>query len=76
MTQQELKDLYIKQKQWFIDRIGKRVYRAFGSCHCESCTHVAKNGLIISDSLHARYLNDISLETGIKYFDEPIKETV
>ena len=44
--------------QWFIDRIGKRIYRDPSKC-CAHCDAVAKNGLIISDETHAIYLSDM-----------------
>ena len=47
------------RKQWFIDRIGKRVYRGQTSCQCESCKRIGKEGLIISDLMHAEYLYDV-----------------
>lgn len=45
--------------QWFIDRIGKRVYRNKTSCECQPCAEVYANGLIINDELHADYLCDL-----------------
>lgn len=47
--------------QWFIDRIGKRVYRNHHDC-CEHCETVYKGGLIIADENHANYLYDIEVE--------------
>lgn len=47
------------RKQWFIDRIGKRVYRGETSCQCETCKRISKEGLIISDLMHAEYLYDV-----------------
>ena len=48
-----------KRKQWFLDRIGKRVFRGETSCQCEICKRVSNEGLIITDELHAIYLYDI-----------------
>lgn len=59
----------MNRKQWFLDRIGKRVYRTKGSCDCPVCISVELNGLIISDNLHACYLYDCERELGLKYYD-------
>lgn len=48
-----------KTLQWFLDRIGKTVYRDKSTCTCESCQKVLKEGLIIRDEQHARYLHMI-----------------
>lgn len=45
-----------KRLQWFIERIGKRVYRGAVSCACSVCVGVTNNGLVIQDELHANYL--------------------
>jgi hypothetical protein len=63
-----------KREQWFIDRIGKTVYRNKTSCDCSICTKNYKNGLIIKDKDHAIYLYDCECEYNIegnplKYFD-------
>jgi hypothetical protein len=71
-TDQELKDQHKKQEQWFIDRIGKRVYRPATSCKCGVCAEITMNGLIINDKMHASYLNDISTQMDVKYQDEPL----
>jgi len=65
---------YKQRQKWFIDRIGKIVYRNKTSCRCETCDKVYKNGLIISDENHAIYLHDNeccynSENTPLKYFD-------
>jgi len=59
--------------QWYIDRIGKRVYRTEASCKCNVCKKVGEIGLIITDELHAQYLFDCQNELGLFYFDEKIK---
>jgi hypothetical protein len=48
-----------KRGQWFVDRIGKRVFREETSCPCSTCKNVGENGLIINDEMHASYLQDI-----------------
>lgn len=57
-------------KQWFLDRIGKKVFRTNGQCKCEVCANVVKNGLIIAGELHAIYLYDCQNELDLFYFDK------
>lgn len=57
-TEQQEKT-YQKRKQWFIDRIGKRVFREETSCQCKSCKNISVDGLVINDEMHALYLLDI-----------------
>lgn len=58
--------------EWFLERIGKRVYRPKTSCNSHKCTMVYENGLVIEDKQHAQYLFDIQNELGrIYYFDNP-----
>lgn len=64
----------IERKQWFIDRIGKRVFRNRNTCDCEICEKTYTEGLIICDLQHACYLYDVECEYNregikIKYFD-------
>lgn len=59
-------------KQWFLDRIGDRVYRKKTTCDCECCTRVAKEGIVVKNTGHAQYPSDVSAEMGVEYFDEPI----
>ena len=68
--------LYEERLQWFIDRIGKRVYREDVSCQCDSCKSGTMHGVFVNDKMHAHYLCDISGETDIEYFDEPINKTI
>ena len=56
---QEPSDDYKEREQWFIDRIEKVVYRNAGTCTCEVCKAVEKNGLRIFDKQHATYLHDV-----------------
>lgn len=58
----------IHDLQWFIDRIGKRVFRDKNLCNCGVCKNVFQNGLIITDKQHAQYLYDIQNEMGIRYY--------
>lgn len=63
------------REKWFIDRIGKVVFRNKTTCKCKVCDSVYENGLTIEDNLHASYLYDcetIYTAEGhpLKYFDE------
>lgn len=58
-----------ERKQWFIDHIGKVVYRTDTLCSCDSCEDVYNNGLLIKDGMQAQYLFDVEAECGIRYFD-------
>jgi len=57
--------------QWFLDRIGKRVFRNKDGCNCPSCLNVAEQGIVIASEEHARYLDMIEAtpDMEIKYFD-------
>lgn len=62
------------RKQWFLDRIGKRVYRNYDGCDCFTCTKIYRDGLIIEDETHAAYLAGMEADYAIdgdrlKYFD-------
>ena len=50
---------YLTRQRWFIERIGKKVFREPTSCECKTCQNVSDNGLIINDKLHATYLHDM-----------------
>lgn len=43
-------------KQWFLNRIGKRIYRDDAGCPCFHCKEVFEQGLVIRDDQHADYL--------------------
>jgi hypothetical protein len=65
---------YTEREKWFIDRIGKIVYRNETSCKCVVCASVVENGVIISDANHAIYLSETECEYTadgwpMKYFD-------
>lgn len=60
---------YEERRQWFLERIGKVVYRNSNGCGCTVCAEVYREGLLIDDESHASYLNDVSGEMGIRYFD-------
>jgi len=65
-------ELKAHDKQWFIDRIGKRVFRTESSCSCGVCKMVFEQGLIIIDEMHADYLYMIQNKLGLYYFDTKI----
>jgi len=70
-----------EREQWFIDRVGKRVWRNENNCGCVDCINVHKHGLIIKDKEHAHVLYHIEGEScldnfpladiPLKYFDTP-----
>ena len=60
--------------QWFIDRIGKRVFRNNNGCACVGCKDVYEHGLVITDKFHADYLCDTEGDYNaggdlLRYFD-------
>ena len=65
--------------QFFIDHIGKRVFRPRNGCKgnkgksCDHCERSYQNGLIVADESLASYLASIEAETGITYYGS-IKE--
>ena len=57
--------MYIpKPEKWFIERIGKRIYRDILKECCIHCSDVAENGLVVHDLSHARYLAMVDSEFG------------
>lgn len=66
------------RKQWFVDRIGKTVYRNKVSCDCKICDNAYEYGVFISDFVHADYLycceSEYTIEgIPLKYFDTIIE---
>ncbi len=61
--------IIVHDKQWFIDRIGKRIYRKNNICNCPVCIKVHKEGLIITDKDHAIYLYDCQ-EMDLIYYEK------
>ena len=55
--------------QWFIDRIGTRIYRKKLGCLCETCQKAFEEGIYIHDKEHAEYLYTISHDLKILYRD-------
>lgn len=62
-----------KTESWFIERIGKRIYRGPVNCNCPMCKKVTTHGLLINDERHADYLYMVHCLEKIDYFDEPVK---
>ena len=54
----------MQTQQWFVERIGKRIFRDKNNppCGCHTCNEIEKNGMIITDENHAQYLFDIQNE--------------
>jgi hypothetical protein len=64
-TREEKKIMYIpKSKEWFIDRIGKRIYRDSRRYCCATCLEVEKEGVIVCGETHATYLADVDMDFG------------
>ena len=57
-------------EKWFLNRIGKRVFRDRTSCRCHTCEKNFKEGLIVGDEQHATYLFDCQCEMKIEYRDK------
>jgi hypothetical protein len=77
-AEREAQKQYNTRKQWFIERIGKRVFRTAGTCTCDTCQRVEREGLLIEDNCHAVYLVDVEGCSGqeegvmpLRYFDTP-----
>jgi hypothetical protein len=62
--------IIVHDQKWFIDRIGKRIYRKNNICNCAVCLNVHEVGLIIADEMHAIYLYDCQ-ELDLIYYDLP-----
>lgn len=47
-----------KTKEWFMERIGKKIYRdTQGEKHCcDTCKSTVEKGMFIYDEMHADYL--------------------
>lgn len=65
---------HMERMQWFLQRIGKVVWRNAVSCKCSVCEHVYANGLLLADESHATYVYDCECISNIeghslRYFD-------
>lgn len=64
--------------QFFLDRIGQRLYRNDDGCGCDICRHILEKGILIHDEFQAQYCYDIECDltaecTSLRYFDTPEK---
>ena len=57
-----------KSKDWFIERIGKRIYRDCQNKdhdeNCSTCKRVTEEGIVVQDKMHAWYLSGIDADFG------------
>jgi len=60
-----------KPLEWFLDRIGKRIYRHDVTCDCTLCKDVTKNGIVVRGKHHAEYLYIVQNDIFINYNDKP-----
>lgn len=65
---------YKNRQQWFIDRIGKRVFRTKQTCKCETCEAIFNNGIVIEDRDHAIYLHDVENDLHLTTYYETKEE--
>lgn len=71
----------MKELLWFIDRVGKRIYRDSNKCTCVTCMATTLNGLVIYSTDHAQYVFDSQNESAsegifLNYRDTKEKEKV
>ena len=60
----------MKSLDWFIERIGEKVYMDDMGCDCPMCNSIERYGLIVHDELHAKYLYDCQNDMGVNYYDD------
>jgi len=60
-----------KEQKWFIERVGKRIYRTNNRCNCEICVTAYRKGIVILDRVHAMYLFDMQNEMNLFYEENP-----
>ena len=57
-------------EQWFINRIGKKIYRLTPFECCKACDSAYDNGIVVANENHAYYIyinqNELQLEYGDK----------
>ncbi len=60
------------RQQWFMDRIGKRVYLS-SCCSCGICKSMESKGVSISSGSDAKYFFEEESETegAFRFFDTP-----
>ena len=57
---EEQEKKYQERKQWFIDRIGKRVFREETSCQCETCKKARTIGAPYKRNSSSLFIKDIN----------------
>jgi hypothetical protein len=69
-----MENLYNERKKWFLDRVGKKIYRDKIFCDCSVCKRVENEGVFVLDKNHALYLLDIeSISNDPTESNHPIK---
>ncbi len=58
---------------WFINRIGKRIYRHTKKKCCMGCDTIYEHGLIVYSRFHAEWLYVVQNEEGLIYSDKKLK---
>ena len=56
--------------KWFLNRVGKRVFRLTYFKCCPTCQDVFDNGMVIFDEQSADYLFLCQNEQGLEYSDK------
>ena len=59
----------IHTKKWFMNRIGKRIFRKKMKYCCPDCNSVGINGLMVGNESHADYLFSCQNEMELFYAD-------
>ncbi len=62
--------------QFFLDRIGKTLFRNDNGCSCDICALILEKGIYIHDAFQAEYCYDTECDynrdgTPLRYFDTP-----
>lgn len=57
------------KKQWFLDRLGKVVYRSNNDCLCWLCQVTFRDGVLIKNVDIAEHLYELSCGLQHNYFD-------
>jgi len=69
-----MENSYNERKKWFLDRVGKKIYRDKNFCDCFVCKRVENEGVVVLDKNNALYLLDIeSLSNDPNESNHPIK---
>lgn len=70
MNEWELHLNIMKDKAWFLSRIGKTVYWQHPTCPCDTCLKAWMKGMIVRDEKHAFDLWHNETHSSIIYSDE------